>query len=78
MMGVSQSSIAPSSSDDNINLGDKDSIRRRALWALEGKGDVGVFSRVEIPELGEPEHAKRQFEFRKFAYGSVAFSDWLY
>ncbi|OBZ71772.1 hypothetical protein A0H81_08202 [Grifola frondosa] len=52
-----------SASDDNINLGDKDSIRRRALWALEGKTSVGTYS-VEIPELGTPELAKRSFEFK--------------
>ena len=45
-MGVSMLTPAPSV-EDNINLGDKDSIRRRALLALEGKADVGAFSRVD-------------------------------
>lgn len=52
IMGVSLPSIPVSLSDDNINLGDKDSVRRRALWALEGRSDMGSFSKVAIPELG--------------------------
>lgn len=55
--------IPASVSEDNINLGDKDSIRRRALWTLEGKTDVGAFSRVEIPELDSAQMETR-FEFR--------------
>ncbi|TBU50518.1 hypothetical protein BD309DRAFT_1040200 [Dichomitus squalens] len=62
LMGISLPSIPISSSEDNINLGDKDSIRRRALWALEGKDAGGNFS-VEIPELDAPEVPKRNFEF---------------
>ncbi|KAI0366417.1 hypothetical protein BV20DRAFT_952355 [Pilatotrama ljubarskyi] len=62
MMGVSLPALPQSHSEDNINLGDKDSVRRRALWALEGKTDVGNFS-VEIPELDVPEVPKRSFEF---------------
>jgi hypothetical protein len=57
MMGVSVPDLPPSSSDDNVNFGDKDSIRRRALWALEGKSDVS-FSKVEIPELSSPQVEK--------------------
>ncbi|KAI0253157.1 hypothetical protein BJV78DRAFT_245670 [Lactifluus subvellereus] len=49
----------PSNSDDNVTLGDKDSIRRRALWALEGKPCPDGFSPVEIPELNTPEIARR-------------------
>ena len=64
-MGVSLPSIPTSSSEDNINLGDKDSIRRRALWALEGKDVRGTFS-VEIPELDTPEAPKRSFDFRAY------------
>ena len=52
-MGVSIPDLPPSTSDDNINFGDTDSIRRRALWALEGKSDV-PYSKVEIPELSTP------------------------
>lgn len=63
IMGVSLPALPASTTDDNVNLGDKDSIRRRALWALEGKADVGVFSKVEIPELNTPEIEKR-FDFR--------------
>lgn len=63
-MGVSILNAASSVTDENINLGDKDSIRRRALLTLEGKTDVGAFSKVEIPELGTPE-LERRFDFRK-------------
>jgi len=65
MMGVSLPDLPALNTEDNINLGDKDSIRRRALWALEGKPDAGAFSPVEIPELTTPEVEKRLFEFRK-------------
>ena len=63
IMGVTLPTLPTSGTDDNINLGDKDSIRRRALWALEGKADVGAFSKVEIPELNTPE-IERRFDFR--------------
>ena len=63
-MGVSALSTSMSSAEENINLGDKDSIRRRALLTLEGKTDVGAFSKVEIPELGTPE-LERRFDFRE-------------
>ncbi|KAH9943014.1 uncharacterized protein BXZ73DRAFT_40176 [Epithele typhae] len=63
LMGIALPSIPISSSEDNINLGDKDSIRRRALWALEGKDAGNTFS-VEIPELDAPEVPQRgSFEF---------------
>lgn len=61
-MGVTLPVIA-SANEDNINLGDKDSIRRRALLALEGKTDMGIFAKVEIPELSTPEIEKK-FDFR--------------
>lgn len=66
MMGVSLPSIPQSASEDNINLRDKDSVRRRALWALEGKTDMGSFSKVEIPEFDAAETSKRPFEFREY------------
>ncbi|KAF5357652.1 hypothetical protein D9758_007447 [Tetrapyrgos nigripes] len=50
---------------EDINPGEKDSIRRRALWALEGKPDAS-FSKVEIPELSTPDMEKRIFDFREF------------
>ncbi|KZP13106.1 hypothetical protein FIBSPDRAFT_869723 [Athelia psychrophila] len=53
MMGVAVPDLPTSKSEDNINLGDKDSIRRRALWALEGKQEVS-YAKVEIPELASP------------------------
>ncbi|KAF8076024.1 hypothetical protein FPV67DRAFT_393812 [Lyophyllum atratum] len=62
MMGVSIPDLPPSISEDNINLGEKDSIRRRALWALEGKPDV-AFSKVEIPELSTPIMEKMMYDF---------------
>jgi hypothetical protein len=62
-MGVSVANLPLSVSDDNINLGDKDSVRRRALWALEGKPDLNSFSKVEIPDISTPEPSKK-FEIR--------------
>ena len=63
LMGVSVANLPLSVSDDNINLGDKDSVRRRALWALEGKSDPNAFSKVEIPDIGAPELSAKKFEF---------------
>src|SRR5215471_720590 len=54
MMGVSLPDLPASTSEDNINFGEKDSIRRRALLALEGKHD-DAFTKVEIPELSTPD-----------------------
>ncbi|KAF8495155.1 hypothetical protein F5888DRAFT_1616016 [Russula emetica] len=59
VMGVSLPALSTSSSEDNIGLGDKDSVRRRALWALEGKPSPDGFSPVEIPELNTPEIQRR-------------------
>ena len=56
--------LPPSASEVNINLGEKDSIRRRALWALEGKPDVS-YNKVEIPELSTPDVEKMMFDFCK-------------
>lgn len=61
LMGVSLPDLPAVSSDDNVNLGDRDSIRRRALWALEGKPDM-AFSKVEIPDITSPDVTK-SFEF---------------
>jgi len=47
-----------------MSLGDKDSVRRRALWALEGKSSADGFSPVEIPELSTPEIERRISELR--------------
>ena len=62
LMGVSVANLPLSVSDDNINLGDRDSVRRRALWALEGKSDISTFSKVEIPDISTPELSKK-FDF---------------
>ncbi|KAJ7667652.1 hypothetical protein DFH06DRAFT_1039559 [Mycena polygramma] len=51
MMGVSVSDPSVSPPED---AGEKDSIRRHALWALEGKRDDATYSKVEIPELPTP------------------------
>ncbi|KAG1863665.1 hypothetical protein F4604DRAFT_1784463 [Suillus subluteus] len=61
LMGVSLPDLPAANSDDNVNLGDRDSIRRRALWALEGKPDL-AFSKVEIPDITSPDLTK-PFEF---------------
>lgn len=61
LMGVSLPDLPAANSDDNVNLGDRDSIRRRALWALEGKPDL-AFSKVEIPDITSPDLTK-SFEF---------------
>ena len=63
-MGVSLPALSTSSSEDNISLGDKDSVRRRALWALEGKPSADGFAPVEIPELNTPEIERRISELR--------------
>jgi hypothetical protein len=63
-MGVSLPTLSASNSEDNMSLGDKDSIRRRALWALEGKSNADGFSPVEIPELSTPEIERRISELR--------------
>ena len=67
LMGVTLPDLPPSASEDNINLGEKDSIRRRALWALEGKPNVS-YNKVEIPELSTPVIEKMMFDFCKLAY----------
>lgn len=59
MMGVAVADLPLSLSDDNINLGDKDSVRRRALWALEGKSDNNDSFKVEIPDISTPEINKK-------------------
>ena len=64
VMGVALPTLSTSNSEDNMNLGEKDSIRRRALWALEGKPNPDGFSPVEIPELSTPEIERRISELR--------------
>jgi hypothetical protein len=79
-MGVSVPNLPVSKPEDNINLGDKDSIRRRALWALEGKPDVS-FSKVEIPELVSPQAENSGFNFRESLYNAVLlciYANWYF
>lgn len=62
MMGVSPATLAELPSADD---GDTNNLRRRALWALEGKRDdgnqvnyAGGYNKVEIPELlSRPENS---------------------
>ena len=63
-MGVAVPDLPPSSSSDNVNLGEKDSFRRRAFLALEGKIDHS-FSKVEIPELSTPVLEQKQVDLSK-------------
>lgn len=65
VMGLSLPDLPAASSNDNINLGDKDSIRRRALMALEGKSELGSFTKMEIPELVSPKIEQTAFSFRE-------------
>jgi hypothetical protein len=75
VMGVSLPALSTSSSEDNISLGDKNSIRRLALWALEGKPSPDGFSPVEIPELNTPEIERRISELRMIAsFGFFCFA----
>lgn len=63
MMGITLPELPTSSSDDNINFGDKDSVRRRALQALEGRNDLGSYNNtVEIPELTNQVVPQKPFE----------------
>lgn len=71
MMGVALPDLPPSTSDGNINLGEKDSIRRRALWALEGKPDL-AFSKVEIPDISTADMDKMLFDLCTY---SCCYSD---
>ncbi|KAF7355017.1 hypothetical protein MSAN_01417200 [Mycena sanguinolenta] len=67
MMGVSVAETKVSPAEDPV---ERDSIRRHALWALEGKRDDASYTKVEIPELPTP------FEFPSkpsFPPGSGAF-----
>ncbi|KAF8974702.1 hypothetical protein BDZ97DRAFT_1900273 [Flammula alnicola] len=76
MMGVALPDLPPSTSDDNINLGEKDSIRRRALWALEGKPDVS-FSKVQIPDISTPDIERMMFDFSSKPLSTPSYSSGL-
>jgi len=54
-MGVTITEL-PAPSPDNMSFGDKDSIRRRALLALEGHRDFDTNTtsvKVEIPQFDD-------------------------
>ncbi|OCH85150.1 hypothetical protein OBBRIDRAFT_860406 [Obba rivulosa] len=58
--------VSTPAEDMNASLGDRDSLRRRALLALEGKTRMGAFAPVAIPELdtdASDEPPRRSFEF---------------
>lgn len=63
-MGVSVPDLPTASAE--VSASEKDSIRRRALWALEGKQDDASYSKVEIPELSTPEIERKMFDFCKW------------
>jgi len=84
-MGINVLDLPPSTSEDNINFGDKDSIRRRALQALEGKDDFNSGFRfggqrsatsatvVEIPSLSD-ETTTNKASQRPFDLGAAKYS----
>lgn len=66
MLGIALPDLPATSSEDNINFGDKDSIRRRALLVLEGRSEFSPSSRtVEIPDLNSAPVPQKFFELRK-------------
>lgn len=63
MMGISLPDLPASCSEENINFGDKDSIRRRALHALEGRNDLGSCNNmVEIPDFNSQGMPQKPFD----------------
>jgi hypothetical protein len=64
VMGVAAAELRQTSPDE---AGDRDSIRRRALLALEGHSELGAFASMEIPQLASPEVATpKAFVFRTY------------
>lgn len=71
LMGVALPDLPASSSDKNMSLGDRDSIRWRALLALEGKDDSSLGTPVvEIPQIDEAT-AHTAFDFREFVFSCL-------
>ncbi|KAH7875981.1 uncharacterized protein C8R40DRAFT_1264931 [Lentinula edodes] len=66
IMGLPE--LPASSSEDNVI--EKDYVRRRALWALEGKQNDASFSKVEIPELSSSEVEKKMFDFSSKSFST--------
>ena len=62
-MSVSVANLPLSVSDDNINLGEMDSVRRRALWVLEGKPDLNTFPKLKSPTLVLRSFLQRSLNF---------------
>ncbi|KAJ3760479.1 hypothetical protein EV360DRAFT_39690 [Lentinula raphanica] len=67
--------LPASSSEDSVT--EKDSVRRRALWALEGKPDDASYSKVEIPELSTDENEKKAFDFSSKSFSSPSNSGFI-
>ncbi|KAJ3777442.1 hypothetical protein FB446DRAFT_634096 [Lentinula raphanica] len=67
--------LPASSSEDSVT--EKDSVRRRALWALEGKHDDASYSKVEIPELSTDENEKKAFDFSSKSFSSPSNSGFI-
>ena len=62
-MGLALPDLPTSSSEDNINFGDKDSIRRRALLALKGKDSFSPKTNaVEIVDLSNEGIPHKSFD----------------
>ncbi|KAF5393793.1 hypothetical protein D9757_000382 [Collybiopsis confluens] len=72
IMGVSLPDFSAPSVDESSN--EKDFIRRRALWALEGKQDDASYSKVEIPELSSPDIEKKMFDFTSKSFSAPSSS----
>ena len=68
VVGVTLPTLSISSSKDNMSLGDKGSIRCRALWALQSRPNANEFSPVEIPGLSTLEIERRISELRMIIF----------
>jgi hypothetical protein len=66
VMGVAATELRQTAHEE---AADRDSIRRRALLALEGRCELGAFASMEIPQLASPEvevaTPKQTFTFRE-------------
>lgn len=79
MMGKVLLDLPASSLDDNVNFGDKDSIRRRALLALEGKSEFSPRNAtVEIPDLSGLGLPQRTQDIRKLYLLYIMFLSYIF
>lgn len=78
-MGKALLDLPASSLDDNVNFGDKDSIRRRALLALEGKSEFSPRNAtVEIPDLSGLGLPQRTQDIRKLYLLYIMFLSYIF